>query len=304
MLLAAGLAPRAAVGAALRIAVAPFEVVAQPGQSVPDLADRLAQRLATRGAARVVGPAQLGASPGAEPDASAVSGIARDAGVGSLVVGRTTRIGRSLSINAQVLDGSTGSPVGSPLLVDIPDPEQLGRAIDGLADGVIDRLGGAPAATAPEGGEPSGPSDRFDSKEPISIQAEELEHEAQGDRKYFVFSGDVHATQGDLDLRSDRLEAFYPPGGSSPERLVATGSVRLTQGEERALCREATFYRTEDRVVCIGKPAQLDRGCDRVRGAKITFFLDSEVLQVQGGADVDIRSDDARCAAPAVGAGP
>jgi len=287
-------AVRAAVP--LRIAVAPFEAVSEPGQSVPDLAQRLAQRLATRGTARVVGPAELGASPGAEPDPSAASGLAKNVGVEALVVGRTTRIGRTLSVAARVLDGATGNPLGSPLVVDIAQPDQLGRAMDDLADGVIQQLGSGPPEVA-AGSKAAGASgrNRFDSKEPISIQADELEHRTEAQRKYFVFSGNVHATQGELDLRSDRLEAFYPPGGSSPERLVATGSVRMNQGGDEAHCQKATFFRTQDRVVCVGSPAQLDRDCDRVRGDTITFHLDSDVLQVEGRADVDINSDDPRC---------
>jgi len=280
----------------LRIAVARFEAVAEPGQSVPDLAQRLAQRLVARGAERVVGPAELGADPGPTPGARAATGLAKNAAVGALVVGRTTRIGRSLSVDARVLDGATGRPLGGPLVVDIAQPEQLGRGIDDLADGVIQHLGAGPPEVSAAGGAAAKPgATRFDSKEPISIQADELEHRTQAERKHFVFSGNVHARQGDLDLHSDRLEAFYPPGGSSPERLVATGSVRMDQGDDEAQCQKATFYRREDRVVCVGSPAQLDRGCDKVRGSTITFHLDSDLLQVEGGAGVDLNSDDPRC---------
>ena len=88
----------------LSVGVAPFERVAGPGQNVPDVATRLAQRLGTQGIEKVVGPSELGADPTAAPKPEEVSAWGDAASVANIVVGRTTRLGRSLSVDARVIE--------------------------------------------------------------------------------------------------------------------------------------------------------------------------------------------------------
>jgi lipopolysaccharide export system protein LptA len=309
----AAISAGAAVGD-VRLGVAPFERVGASGQEVPDVAGRLAERLGTRGLARVVGPARLGAPAKAEPAPQEIAGPAAEAGVSLVVVGRTTRIGNTLSVDARVLDAATGAPVGSPMVEEVNRPADLGRAVEGLAGQVLERLDGravsappprraaaaAAAGTATAAAAPSAepapeqPSKGFDAGAPIAIKADELEVVTEGNARKFVFRGTVEAVQGSLTVNSTRLEAFYPPGGSQPDRLVATGRVLLNQEGRVVTCQKATFYRSDQRVECEGR-AQLDQGCDRVRGDKITFFLDREVMNVTGAADVQLRPDAPGC---------
>lgn len=327
-LAAALLAPAAAgavegaEGAAPAVGVAPFERVAPEGRAVPDVAERLAARLGTSGLPRVVGPASLGAEASAEPAPEAAQGWAAEGGVDALVVGRTTRIGDALSVDARLLSGTSGEALGTPLLEEVSGPDDLGRAVDALAEKLVARLESAkgslpPVAARRESGAQSGEAapeasaeqgraeasatteealgSAFSGDQPISIQSEELEaFQGSGERR-FVFTGDVRAEQGELTLRSDRLEAFYPGGGGSrPERLVARGNVEMEEGGRRALCDRAVFHREDKRVVCSGN-ARLDQGCDRVRGEEIVFHLDTEVMQVQGAADVRIHPEESEC---------
>jgi lipopolysaccharide export system protein LptA len=60
------------------------------------------------------------------------------------------------------------------------------------------------------------------------------------------------------------------------------------------LCEKATFYRVDQKVVCVGD-AQLEQDCDRVRGTEIVFHLDTDVLKVNGAADVRIHPDGVEC---------
>ena len=69
----------------------------------------------------------------------------------------------------------------------------------------------------------------------------------------------------------------------------------ITRTDRKALCDTATYYRDQNRVVCVGEPAELERDCDRVRGDEIVFHLDTEVLKVNGAADVEIEAEDATC---------
>lgn len=307
------------------VAVAPFEQLAPGGESVPDVASRLADWLAASGVEKVVGPAQVGGPAVAEPSPAQVEAWARKAGVGAVVAGRTTRIGRKLSVDARVLAAGSGAALGPPIVVDVTQPQDLPRAIQSLTRQVTDRLSGASppdtasaatstAALAPATGEPAPPAapdsqaaappaaspaparrNPLDSKQPISIQSDQLEATEHAQSKHLIFTGNVMASQGDLSLRSDRLEAFYPPGGSSPDRLEATGHVVVSQPGRKATCEKAVYLRSKNQVVCTGKAAELTQDCDRVTGKTITFHLDTDILQVDGRADVRLNSGSTTC---------
>lgn len=280
------------------VGVARFEVV-PAGEKAPELGAHVAQRLATRGVGRVAGPSELPAAAGFEPSVEDARAWARAAGVDALVVGRTTRVGSTLSVHARVIDGPSGKPVGSPVVEEAARPEDVGRTIDRLTGSLVDRLAerpgavsAGPAAKAPK--ERTGAS--FDRGKPLSIQSDQLESQldAKGARE-IVFTGHVRAVQGDLSLVADRLEARSGAGESEPDRLRALGHVTIKQGARTARCAEAVFYRREERVVCTGQLAEIEQGCDRVRGPKITFHLGSERLEVEGGADVQIRPEGPGC---------
>ncbi len=297
------------------IGVAPFERVAASGAAVPDIASSLAQLLSTKGVEHVVGPRELGGKAAADPAAEEVVAWAERAMVDLVVVGRTTRLGESLSVDARLRSAATGASLGTPVVVEASGPNDLGRAIDELATLVLEashrnrgnltsaraRQSGSSAPepdlpATPEKDASAGGKDPFRSDAPISIKSDVLEAFDREGRKKFVFTGHVRAVQEDLLLRSDRMEAFYPPGQSRPERLVATGNVVITQTGKRARCEQATYFRAEQKLVCVGD-AQLDQECDRVRGTEIVFHLDTEVLEVNGAADVRIHPDGVVCEA-------
>jgi lipopolysaccharide transport protein LptA len=297
----------------LRIGVAPFERVGAAGTRVPDIASSLAQLLSTKGVERVVGPEKLGGKAAAEPPAEEIVARAKQAEVDLVVVGRTTRLGESLSVDTQLRSAATGAPVGTPVVVEANGPNDLGRAIDELATLVLEKsrgdLGAAATQAArrsPGSGPEPGPvpgqekddgseqETPFDSDAPISIKSDVLEAFDRDGERQFVFTGNVRAIQDDLYLNSDRMEVFYPKGQSQPERMEATGHVVIKQTGKRALCKKATYFRTEQKLVCVGN-AQLDEECDRVRGKEIVFHLDTEVLEVIGAADVRIHPEGVEC---------
>jgi lipopolysaccharide transport protein LptA len=298
------------------VGVAPFERVAGPGQEVPDVATRLAQRLGTQGLGKVVGPSELGADPNAAPKPADVSAWGGSASVANIVVGRTTRLGRSLSVDARVIEVASGLALGAPLVEEIPRPEEMGNALDSLAGRIVARLQeGAPlpavaaARTGESGSEAAAPKKGgggggFSAETPISITADELQADEAGGKRTFSFQGNVKVVQGDMVVHSNRLKAFYPPGRSSPDRLIATGDVELVQTGRVAHCEKATFYRDDSRVECEGTYAVLEQACDRVSGEKITFHLSTETMEVSGAADVRLRPDDPNCVESAAAAPP
>jgi len=291
------------------VGVVLFEVM-PAGKPAPDLAAMLATRLATRGVGRVAGPGELAAPARFELTPAEAQGVARAAGVDAIVVGRTTRVGSGLSVHAKLIDGVSGKPLGTPLVEDATRPEDLGRAIDRLTGGLLERLSKRPGAVSAAGpAEARDPKERasasFDRKKPLSIQSDELESQIEpGGRRHLVFTGHVHAVQGELELAADHLEAYAAPGQTEPDQLTARGHVTIQQGARVAHCAEAEFFRQEERVVCTGQLAEIEQACDRVRGRRIIFHLGSERLEVEGGADVQIRPDLPGCGVAAATGGP
>ncbi len=280
--------------AQLSIGVAPFERVAALGASVPDVATLLADRLATKGVDRIVGPAELGTSA-SEPNAEVVLEWAQSHDLSAVVVGRTTRMGRSLSVDVQVRPTGDGE-VAATFVEEVARPAELGGAVERLAGQVLLALEGAGAReTAGRGGEAtpdrSSRAAPFQGNAPIKISAAQLEAFEEQGRKRLVFTDDVRASQGNFELRARKLEAFYPAESSQPEKLVATGNVRLSQEGRLARCDKATYFRADQRVVCEGRDAILTQDDDQLQGREITFHLDSEILLVTGGATVQIQSD-------------
>lgn len=138
----------------------------------------------------------------------------------------------------------------------------------------------------------------------LTIESASLELETLPDEgRRLTFEGDVHVRQGDLELRSDRLEADYPPQESEPSRLIASGSVQVDQPGQRAFCAVAEYVREDDRLICRGG-ARLVQGCDVVAGESIEFDLSSNRVRVVGAARVVIapREQGGEDCLPAAGA--
>jgi lipopolysaccharide transport protein LptA len=162
----------------------------------------------------------------------------------------------------------------------------------------------APAAAAPAD-EPPAPRAKGGANPadaPITIKSDVLDVFEEGGKRRFVFAGNVRANQADLNIRATRLEAFYAANASEPERIVASGDVTMSQAGRTARCTQATFYRKADRIVCIGDVAEVEQGCDVVRGKEIEFFTASQKLKVHGAADVRIAPDSA-CSKGSAGSG-
>lgn len=107
-----------------------------------------------------------------------------------------------------------------------------------------------------------------------------------------VFSQHVRATQGDMKLECDWLEAVYPKNASGrPDRITARGSVVMTQGTNQARCNEASV----DNVACTaecksaGERASLRRGQDDVEANSIFFDLCKGTVRAVGDVLIRVR---------------
>jgi lipopolysaccharide export system protein LptA len=132
---------------------------------------------------------------------------------------------------------------------------------------------------------------------PLYISASQLE--ADQDKRRIVFKGQVKAVYGEATLYADQLLVFYQPpkkgrpsssgaesplgdlGGEKIDRIEALGKVRFVQGDRVATGEKAIYYRDQDKVVLLGHP-QVWRGENHLRGSKITIYLASRKVMVQG----------------------
>jgi lipopolysaccharide export system protein LptA len=296
----------------LSIGVAPFEQVTPADEPLPQLSSLLARHLANLGVQRVVGPEQLGAVAVAEPDAATVRSWASDADVAAIVVGRTTRVGSQLSVDVRLRSGATGQ-VSQTYVAEIAHPDRLEGSVEELAARIVDGAGALVAVTSPP---PSPPASAqrgesgtriglgsFDADAPLTIRSDSLDAFQEEGMRRLVFSENVRATQADLTITSDRLEALYRENGSQPERLVAEGRVVVARRGREARCDRATYERSDRRLTCRGN-AELREGDDRVTGALIEFDMDADRVVVSGGAAVVIHPNGAEEGAGAEGDSP
>lgn len=289
------------------IGVVPFATSAPPGVSVPDIATLLADRLSTAGIARVVGPGEVGAVATAEPSDAEVRAWAARARVGALLVGRTTRIGNVLSIDARLRSGATGEVSGT-FVREIGSPGELDPAINALVKQIKGTLQPSVAAAGPDAGAPSPPRrpssggagasgqpfgfSGWNSDKPLSIESEELEaiQSEEGGRR-LVFRKNVRVVQGDMRMQSSTLEAIYPEHGNQPDRLVASApgkGVHIQQRNQDARCAKVIYERVKDKLICQGNAVVQD-GDNRLTGDTIEIDLKTEKVTVKGGAYVLIQ---------------
>jgi len=290
------------------IGVAGFARQAPAGVEVPDIARLLVDRLSELGVRRVLGPGEL-PEPGSagEPALEELQAAADGGDLDVVVVGSTTRVGPDLSVDLSVRRAGDLSPV-RVLVAEVEPGDDLGEVVGQLAEEILvaaERvaLGLAPdvpaadvAAHHPDRApgqsrERTAPPLLSRAEGPLHIDSDELEMDEQQGERRFVFRRNVHVRQGDMTLRSDVLEAFYPAGQSQPERLVATGNVVIRQQGKQVACDRATYHRSEQRMFCRGH-AVMSEGDDEVRGEEIEFQLDTERLFVRGGARVRVSDED------------
>jgi len=126
---------------------------------------------------------------------------------------------------------------------------------------------------------------------PISINADDLEAVMQGGKKKFVFRKNVVMEQGEMTLHTDALEAFYPEGGSEPDRLIATGNVFMKKEGIQLTCDHATYIRAEDRLICEGDAVMVS-GQDRLSAGRIDMQVETGVVKASINVKVNVTPKD------------
>ena len=133
-------------------------------------------------------------------------------------------------------------------------------------------------------------------KDPIRILSDRME--ADNKKNIIVFIGNVSAVQGDMEIKTDRLEVYMKkragqgggkkkppaqPGEGSVERLIALGNVLITQGKQKFASGNRLDYNERTGIaVLTGNPRAWENN-NQIVGTKIKLFLREGKTVVYGG---------------------
>lgn len=122
----------------------------------------------------------------------------------------------------------------------------------------------------------------YDTSLPIEITADTLE--VQQNQQIAVFTGNVDAVQGELNLRADRLVVYYRANAaqSNAIRIIeAQGNVFLSSPKEIAQGENGVYNLDTDKIVLTGAVV-LTRGESVIRGYRLDMDLITGKSRVTG----------------------
>jgi len=121
--------------------------------------------------------------------------------------------------------------------------------------------------------------------EAIHITSDKMESNSK--LKWIEFVGHVRATQRDIVITANRIKIFYKSESTAdrdinrPERIVATGRVRIFTGDGRAEAEMVVYTVEDDTLVLSGNP-RVWIGKNMISGQRITLFGSEERSLVTG----------------------
>ncbi len=139
---------------------------------------------------------------------------------------------------------------------------------------------------------PAGPGAKNDnSSKPIEISSDTLEVDQQ--KQIAVFTGNVIAIQGDMRLRSNRMDVYYTKkegaeaaapkpatpavpgaGQSAISKIVVEGSVVLATPDESAQGAHG-IYQVDQKTLHLTENVILTRGQNILRGTRLDYNLET-----------------------------
>jgi lipopolysaccharide export system protein LptA len=128
---------------------------------------------------------------------------------------------------------------------------------------------------------------KINSKEPIEIVSDRMD--AFNEKKMVIFSGHAVATQGDKEIKSDRLLLYYKKetgkkdktgvkaieGTGDLEKIEAKGNVIVTQKARVATGDEAVYFQDSGQIIMTGNPTLRD-GKNLIKGDKVIVFVNED----------------------------
>lgn len=119
-----------------------------------------------------------------------------------------------------------------------------------------------------------------DSNAPVDFGADRIELQDRQDR--VVLSGNVRFDQAGLTLTAARTLVNYTNTNKLQiQRIMATGGVTVTRGNERA-SGDVAVYDFNRRIITMSGNVHLKRGSDTLNGGRLVIDLRSGVSSIDG----------------------
>ena len=120
---------------------------------------------------------------------------------------------------------------------------------------------------------------------PIQIEADRME--TSQEEGIVLFSGNVQARQGSLNINADEMTVLYTKAGPTPDtsaetaadltqkidKITAKGNVKIVQGDWVA-AGDSMEFNADDRIVILAGNAKAWQDQNMVTGEKIVLYLD------------------------------
>jgi lipopolysaccharide export system protein LptA len=116
---------------------------------------------------------------------------------------------------------------------------------------------------------------------PVDVTADRIEVQDRAHRA--MFAGNVHVTQAELTLDTQRLTVAYSNAGSIQiDRLDASGGVVVTSPSEKARGDFGVYDLNRKLITLVGN-VQLNRGDSQIIGSRLVIDLNSGRAVIDGG---------------------
>ena len=142
-------------------------------------------------------------------------------------------------------------------------------------------------APAPEEGAPK-KKRKAESEAPRSVRITSDRTDYDRKEGVIMFDGNVHVDDEEYQMCSRQLYVFLD-GTNDLKRIVAIGNVAITNDTRHGSCAKAAYTKSVGKIVMYGDGQDVmaklvDDGKRRseVVGRKITFWIDSEQVEVEG----------------------
>lgn len=137
------------------------------------------------------------------------------------------------------------------------------------------------AAALAQSGGPVSALKGHNSNAPIDVSADRIEVQDRADRALFI--GNVHVTQAELTLDTQRLTVAYSSAGSVQiQRLDASGGVVVKSPSETAR-GDFGVYDLNRKLITLVGGVQLERSGSQVMGSRLVIDLNSGRAVIDGG---------------------
>ena len=122
---------------------------------------------------------------------------------------------------------------------------------------------------------------------PINIEADRMI--SQEEKNSVVFIGNVDASQGEVNIRTDEMTIYYQPNDPKKpedqsrqvEKMICIGNVKVTQEDWLGTGDRMDYFADARKVILHGN-AKAWQGKNMVSGKTITYFLDEKRTVVDG----------------------